>query len=220
MCIIDKCEFCSLETAKYPVLPKHLQDLDVSAMYQNLIYNGNFFYVKPDISPVVARHLLIIPKEHIFCMAELSESAKEEIMYIKDKIKQFYRQTGMTCLLFEHGCCEDRQPGSSCIHHAHLHTIPIREEEEKKLLLTTLRELGTNFIKKENTKGVPYLFLETENFDGRYWVDNIKRSQFFRILIAETIGEAQRSRWQNCLVNPEEREKSRKWLELCRGVHF
>lgn len=62
----DDCEFCSLKDGSEPTLPRDLQLLCTERLQQNLMYDGAEFYLKPDISPVVKGHLLIIPKNIIF----------------------------------------------------------------------------------------------------------------------------------------------------------
>ena len=197
----DDCEFCSLKDGSEPTLPRDLQLLCTERLQQNLMYDGAEFYLKPDISPVVKGHLLIIPKKHYFSILSLPIKDLEELNLIKQKIIDFYAKENKLCLFFEHGCCGETDTGSSCIHHAHLHSIPISLDDGRNIMREAIRLLGmpnTNMAEVENST---YLFMEIAGSSSLYWKDLIMRSQFFRILISETFGEFQRSRWHNCIIN-------------------
>ena len=213
MSINYQCEFCSLKQMDKPILPGHMQDINTEGLHNHLIYNGAFFYVKPDVSPVIENHLLIIPKSHVFCMKLLPEECKEEFDEVCQKIIDFYSTMGKGYFFFEHGCCSDREPGSACIHHAHLHAVPISKEQEKIIVMEVLNYLGIIFADSKQLEGKTYLYAKTERFGPKYWEDSVQRSQFFRIVVAKVIGDPNRARWQNCLVDDDERKKSVEWLK-------
>ena len=78
------CEFCNLQKNPGASLPEYLQDTPVDGLCQDIIYKGEYFYVKPDISPVVENHLLIIPQKHIFCMKDIPVEYEDELNEIKN----------------------------------------------------------------------------------------------------------------------------------------
>ena len=209
-----QCDFCNIPlTGKY-VLPDNMQDILVEGLCQTIIYNGEFFYVKPDISPVVENHLLIIPKEHIFCINDVPPCFFEELQDIKKRIIQYYDSIDMNYLFFEHGCCSEKEPGSSCIHHAHLHSIPLSIDNEKAIIQELVKVIGLPNTIPQEIKGKTYLYCESSTIGKQlFWTDDIQRSQLFRIIIANVTGHMQRARWQNCLINEAERKRSKKWLQ-------
>lgn len=211
----DQCEFCMLEKSYYPILPSNMQEIPVDNLCQDIIFTGDFFYVKPDISPVVENHLLIIPKKHVFCINDLSAIYKNELKDIKKRIIQYYNNNNMNYLFFEHGCCCEREPGSSCIHHAHLHAIPTTVDIEREIIKKVVSIVGFPTATPQKTT---YLYCESESTDKPlYWNDEVQRSQLFRIIIADIVGFPNRARWQNCLINETERKRSEIWLEKFKG---
>lgn len=209
----NRCEFCLLETNKGPILPENMQYIPVDGLFQDIIYNGSSFFVKPDISPIVENHILVIPKEHIFCMNDLSIDKLDEFNSIKRRIIQLFQKDKKGYIFFEHGCCNEKESGSACIHHAHTHAIPVSIDTERDIVKKVLSILGTPSYDSSVVKGIPYLSIESTSMDTTlYWPDIVYRSQFFRIIISEVTGNPQRARWQNCLINDNERERSKKWL--------
>lgn len=211
---VDNCEFCSLQKNEV-LLPSYLQNpctSNVGQIYQAILCNTKHFYVKTDISPVTEGHLLVIPKTHIFCMATIPSAYEDEFEEILHNIERFYYRKGANCLFFEHGCCNEKEPGSSCIHHAHLHAIPVSPTDEKTIIIEACKKLGTPLFSKSLVMDTGYLYLKTTCMNKAfYWKDEVKQSQFFRILISKTIGDIRRSRWQNCIVDEHERNVSAEW---------
>lgn len=211
---MKQCEFCDIPLSGRTVLPEYMQDIPVESLCQNILYNGDYFYVKPDISPVVEDHLLIIPKDHIFCINNIPSDYIEELNDIKQRIIRYYHSNKMNYIFFEHGCCSERNPGSSCIHHAHLHSIPITKENETNIIRRILNIIDLPNTKPQEITNLTYLYLESENSNKPfYWIDDVQRSQFFRIIIADITGHPNRARWQNCLIDEAERKRSEKWLQ-------
>lgn len=215
MCDINYyCEFCDLQKNQGASLPEYLQDTPVDGLCQDIIYKGEYFYVKPDISPVVENHLLIIPQKHIFCMKEVPVEYEDELNDIKNLIIHYFHNLRMNYLFFEHGCCNEKEPGSSCINHAHLHAIPVNNATEKAILREIIKKAGYPIVLPYKEKKATYLFLESSLVSKPlYWTDDIQRSQLFRIIIANITGHIRRARWQNCLIDEVERKRSEEWLQ-------
>ncbi len=201
-----------------PDLPETLQVPGFERLNQRLIYKGVGFLVKPDISPVVRNHFLVIPKDHHYSFRTVPAEDRQELEEIKNKIENFYRTTeGKNALFFEHGCCEEAQ-GSACIHHAHLHSVPVTPQEEKKIITRCIGELGIRVEKKEPGDCRSYLRIESSRSVPLFWEDTVNVSQLFRIMISDTVGEVKRAKWQNCILDPTERKKSEEWLRELAGV--
>lgn len=215
------CEFCCLEQSNNPILPDYLMEVDTDGIHQGIVYNGDNYLIKPDISPILENHFLIIPKKHVFCMnSSALNNSKDELRMVEKKLVEYYHGIGKGYLFFEHGCCSDKASGSSCIHHAHLHAIPVTLDQEKKIIHEVIKELGAPALSFKDVETMEYLYLETENAGSMYWADLARQSQLFRILISKTIGDVRRSRWQNCLVDEKQRQKSKEWLKKFEFFSF
>lgn len=214
------CEFCSSERMKGHIFPDYLQPFDTGRLRHSLIYDGTYFVVKPDISPIVKGHLLIIPKSHYYSMLSMPKEQMDELTSLKQKIVDYYLSFNKHFMFFEHGCCDDVESGSSCIHHAHLHAIPIDENLEKLVITNVLKELGCHTLQPQDVTKTVYLYMQTTLSPALYWKDEELHSQFFRIVIASISGNMQRARWQSCIINEKERKISEMWLEEIKGLKF
>lgn len=214
------CEFCSSERMNGSTFPDYLQIQGAERLKHELIYDGTYFVVKPDISPVVKGHLLIIPKKHYYSILSVPYDQLEELSLLKQRIIDYYTSLGKHYMFFEHGCCNDVENGSSCIHHAHMHAIPIDNNVEKQVFANVVRELGIYTQKPQDMARSVYLYMQTTCSPAMYWKDEKLHSQFFRIILAGILGNMQRARWQNCIVNDQERLISEKWLKDIRNLKF
>jgi len=209
---IKDCPFCSIQDKNLPDLPEILQVSGYEKLNQKLLYKGNSFAVKPDISPITLNHFLIIPYKHFYSFLSMQDKDESELKLIKDKIKVFYKlKMGMNFLFFEHGSCKNSK-GSTCIHHAHLHAIPLYLDEERNVILQCLKKFGTPMLTTDDLDLNNYLYLESYSSYPMYWVDSINTSQLFRIIISDILGVYKRSKWQNCILDSHERSVSESWL--------
>lgn len=207
----NDCPFCFLINKTLPDIPISLQVDGYEQLKQELIYKGNFVNVKPDVSPITKNHFLIIPINHYFSSLTIPPEEIEELNQVKKRIENFYfNEMDKICIYFEHGSCNDSK-GSACIHHAHIHSIPVDEVEGINLINYAIRILGTP-VSRDNIDINKYLYLESENSKPLYWSDSGNESQFFRRIIAEVLGFHNRTTWQGCILYPDQRELSYKWL--------
>lgn len=214
------CEFCSFDRMNGSIFPDYMQISETGCLKHELIYDGKYFVVKPDISPIVKGHLLIIPKKHYYSILSIPSEQLEEIYMLKQKIIDYYASQDKHFMFFEHGCCSEAETGSSCIHHAHLHAIPIDEKNERQILTNVVSELGFNTKKPHDLENSVYLYMQTTFSPALFWEDEKLHSQFFRIKLADIFGYIQRARWQNCIVNEKERLVSECWLNSIKNLKF
>lgn len=206
----DACPFCSLPNKIWADVPLTLQVNGYKELNQKLIYTSKNFNVKPDVSPLTKNHFLIIPVTHYFSSLSVAAEEQLELTNIKTKIKNFYKtQMGKDCLFFEHGSCNTE--GSACIHHAHIHSVPMDKAEQEHVSAYALRSLG-NPVTTSQININNYLNLETSDSKTLYWNDKKRESQIFRKIISDVLGYSSRANWQACILYPEEREISHKWL--------
>ena|GEM_PF-2666081 len=208
---LKDCPFCFLINKTLPDIPISLQVEGYKQLNQKLIYKGSGLNVKPDVSPITKNHFLIIPINHYFSSQVLPPSETEELALVKKKIESFYlTEMRKDTIFFEHGSCTDSK-GSSCVHHAHIHSVPIDKIDSANIINYAIRILGTprtvNEVDINN-----YLYLEPADSPPLFWNDSRGESQVFRRIISEILGSYDRSSWQGCILYTEQREISRKWL--------
>ncbi len=111
------------------------------SLTSRIAFSSDNFVVLPSVSPLVEGHVLLLPKDHITSLAQLTEDNKEEF----DSLLQFvYRKVGdlwARPIIFEHGVGNGRTGGCG-VTHAHLHIVPIPSVHKESLWSSIARELG------------------------------------------------------------------------------
>jgi diadenosine tetraphosphate (Ap4A) HIT family hydrolase len=104
-----------------------------------------------DMSPLVAGHLLLLPKTHYLSFSHVIDDHLPELMNFVETIAPLYRETFGELLVLEHGSSADGN-GNACITHAHWHLLPVDGAEVDRIIqadrlaytdLTDLAELGS-----------------------------------------------------------------------------
>jgi diadenosine tetraphosphate (Ap4A) HIT family hydrolase len=85
----------------------------------NILYQSEHFLLLADHAPVVAGHILILPRDHYTCYGAVPEPLDEEFLDLKALVTGFCRATYQDPVFFEHGIFHQT------VFHAHLHVIPI-----------------------------------------------------------------------------------------------
>jgi diadenosine tetraphosphate (Ap4A) HIT family hydrolase len=91
-----------------------------------IIDESENFVLIPDISPIVPGHSLIVTRSHSTCFARLPNQIMAEFVEFKRRSIAFVTQHFSRPFLFEHGSGSATPKSGACIHHAHLHLIPVR----------------------------------------------------------------------------------------------
>lgn len=173
------------------------------------LYDDDLFWVVCDVHPLIQGHILIIPKEHISTMANLSEDAfiKYGELYIKVKlfINALYGEVGT----FEHGII------GQTVFHAHTHFLPFNHNTEeiisdKKAFhkIYNLQEIKDEFAQKQK-----YLFFENKN---QMWLVDMKLGfpGFFRNIFAELLGAKERANWKKARENQKLMQQFKKDISV------
>ena len=103
----------------------------------NILLESELFVLIADISPLVQGHSLLIPKEHYPSFARLPNAYVEELRHFRRDCIAFISRQFCTPFLFEHGSGFLEPKSGACIHHAHLHVLPLAAPVEK-----WIREFG------------------------------------------------------------------------------
>lgn len=83
-----------------------------------LLHQTDAFYVIADYAPLTPGHLLLIPKQHVPCLAELPPGYDAEFESVKSLIAQFALETYGRLTFWENGIVGQSVP------HGHLHALP------------------------------------------------------------------------------------------------
>lgn len=162
------------------------------------LYDDDLFWVVCDAHPLVQGHILIIPKEHIPTMGNLSDDAFKKYVDLYKKVKLFVNAFYGEIGIFEHGIT------GQTVFHAHTHFLPFSHDTEeivsdKKALrnISSLEDLKNEFAQKKK-----YLFFENKN---QMWLIDTKLGfpRFFRDIFANLLGAKERANWKKTRENQE-----------------
>jgi diadenosine tetraphosphate (Ap4A) HIT family hydrolase len=136
-----RCIFCDIDFA------------DIISSYPN-------FYVKVGKAISTAGHVLIIPKKHFSCLAELPDELLLELDNIKHKVTRVVTEHFSRPFFIEYGIW------GQTVKHAHMHCIPIGNFDVLDENLKNGTTLGDNIKSVFNQDG-QYVYIEQ---NGKYQV--------------------------------------------------
>lgn len=186
-----------------------------------LLETDNFFVVC-DFHPLTEGHVLIIPKQHISCIAEYPKEMYEEFLMLYEKFETFVKATYGKVSTFEHG------KFGQTVFHSHVHILPftgspidiVPEGLDKLYEIKDIIEVRY-FLHKY--KG--YLFFSIED---RMWTvhADLAKPRFFRDRFANALKNPQRGNWKEMHINPqlmkqgeiEDTETQKKWKEYSQKI--
>src|SRR5579864_8803574 len=76
------------------------------------------FLLAADHAPLVEGHILIIPKSHYTCYGDVPGTLDEELLALKNEVRQFFARYYVPPVFWEHGIFRQT------VFHAHLHCFP------------------------------------------------------------------------------------------------
>ena len=136
---------------------------------EDILWDSGNFYVKVGVGILAPGHVMLLPKMHLDCFAQLPKQLRKEFLSIKDKLFNKIASAFNEPMVYEHGVY-----GQS-IKHAHLHFLPssnshynlenIKENIFKSLKSTRIENMFqiTDVFRNESS----YFYLEQ---NGRKWV--------------------------------------------------
>jgi diadenosine tetraphosphate (Ap4A) HIT family hydrolase len=156
------------------------------------LYETANFFVACDQHPLVAGHVLILPKQHLSCIAEYPDALHKDFLVEYDKIKAFVKQEFGAVSTFEHG-----KFGQS-VFHSHVHLIPFSGEPEDivpegERHLSPIDDLLQ--LKDAFAKDGGYLFF---SIGDRKWIvdPSLQMPRFFRDRVAVALNKSARGDWK------------------------
>jgi diadenosine tetraphosphate (Ap4A) HIT family hydrolase len=84
----------------------------------DILKETSHFRLATDVAPLVEGHLLIIPKEHYACYGAVPARLDEELLALKQAVRDFFAQYYAPPVFWEHGIFRQT------VFHAHLHCFP------------------------------------------------------------------------------------------------
>ncbi|MBE5755094.1 MAG: HIT domain-containing protein [Clostridiales bacterium] len=170
------CPFCELD------------DKDIS---NTIIEATESFLILPTKGSLCDGYLLVIPKQHLNSMNELSHEQKQELIFVLKKHREkFYEVYGKYPFFFEHGSAgENAEASSKSVTHAHIHIVNhnFKNENEIKEQINLKRVSEEEFFENKKANYISYISPEFEFFISY----NFKPvSQQMRIYIANDLGLA------------------------------
>ncbi|MGY2082866.1 HIT family protein [Blastococcus sp. SYSU DS0539] len=144
-----------------------------------------------DLSPLTEGHALLLPIEHHLNFATVLDRHGEEVAEFLEYVSGVYRSEYGNLTVLEHGSAT-AMLGSACIHHAHLHLLPIDGSAVDSVMtrdglipedLSRLADLANRAMEDE-----PYFLRFDESTVRLYGIGTFRASQYLRSVSAEVIG--------------------------------
>ena len=186
---------------------------------EDILWDSGNFYVKVGVGILAPGHVMLLPKMHLDCFAQLPKQLRKEFLSIKDKLFNKIASAFNEPMVYEHGVY-----GQS-IKHAHLHFLPssnshynlenIKENIFKSLKSTRIENMFqiTDVFRNESS----YFYLEQ---NGRKWVIHTKDQPegkfIFRKEFARLTGLYGLEAWQN--MPESEKQRNKLWVDETKKI--
>ena len=186
---------------------------------QDIIRESKNFFVKVGVGILAPGHVMLVPKHHISCFAELPIQLRKEFLAVKEEISNELKSNFSDPIVYEHGIY-----GQS-INHAHVHFVPSKNRHYK------LKNLKENLFKGLKStlidspfeivnifkEGGSYFYLEEK---GKKWIfhtkDQPKGKFIFRKEFARLTGLYGLEDWR--LISKEEKQRNLLWIKTTKKM--
>lgn len=185
----------------------------------NIIWESKGFFVKVGIGILAPGHVMIVPKMHISCFAELPQKLIKEFLLLKKDIYEKIKSNFSKPIIYEHGVY------AQSIKHAHLHFVPCKGEyyDLKNIRKNIFISLSSGYvedifeIRKIFKKEGSYFYLEE---DSRKWIFHTKglpeRKYTFRKEFVRLTGLHGLADWRSM---PEEgKRRNAIWVNMTKEI--
>ncbi len=131
---------------------------------ESFIAETDNFFIYIGKGLITAGHVLLIPKKHYKCLAELSKNEIDEFYNLKERVYNVLSDNFSSPFYLEHGIF-----GQS-IKHAHMHAIPTTGNGYsnvnivEELVLPAIDKLGMPYVKMNDFSDLQKVYME----DGQY----------------------------------------------------
>jgi len=168
----------------------------------SIITGDDWFYLAPDIAPMMDGHLLLVSCEHIVSFGGLPPDFDDAIAKYTGFVSRLFESTyGAAPVFFEHGGGSNGDAGA-CIDHAHWHCVPGSAD-----IITSMVEArfgkgnpaDVDALRSLRSNNRNYLYVRYASGEGRAFPVEMVPSQFFRQVLAATTNE-EAWRWRSTLT--------------------
>lgn len=155
------------------------------------------FHIVCDAHPLEEGHVLIIPKDHLECIANYSPELFEEFSNLYSDVEKFVKSNYRSVATFEHG------KFGQTVFHSHIHLMPFTKSPEMVVPegnqylrnLDSLKDLYDVYVREGG-----YLFFSVG--DKKWTVDpSLAEPRFFRDRFAKALGRSERGNWKQAHDN-------------------
>lgn len=208
------CPFCKSTRFKN----NKLADLPAE---DTILFENENIYVQVDISPLCLGHILIITNDHYLNFFETSNEIKKDVIKIKDKIKEIYKQVyNADVLFFEHGSAQSGYAGAS-INHAHLHCIPYKFDISDSLYNLLGEPIECDILSSYDFNNeFSYIYLESEQNGNLIYKVNKLPSQFLRRLLSVNYGNNEYLWQEKCRTEDNKKNLNQTISDLKNKLFF
>ena len=157
-----------------------------------IVAESDHFVAFVDLAPLVAGHLLVVPRVDVPAFAALSSTAWQDWEDFRETLFTALAAHWTNPVSLEHGSTESMQ-GGACISHAHLHLLPAEID-----VVSEIRADGIQLSEINDQRDIParpgeerpYLYAgAADGSAGFAWVDQIQiPRQYVRKLAARALG--------------------------------
>lgn len=146
------------------------------------------FVAIPSLGGLSLGHVLIVPKDHYWRMADLPPGLEQEYAAFQSQVIRRLEQTfGAPVHRFEHGSDASGLSTPCTIAHAHLHLLPAAVEVSQPLTQKyTWRSIDPQQLRAESKSG-QYLFYRSPSGQAQIANGSTFTSQYLRKVFAEAL---------------------------------
>jgi len=156
-------------------------------------------YVIPTLSPIVANHVLIIPKTHVTSRLQLDPASREQLTAAENYVRKVLASPANTVMTFEHGIGIGMTGGCG-VSHLHVHMMPLEchvaERAQSLLQQSKLGEGSAGLLYLSSRDSYVYMRCDTAGILSTLVRTGDFPSQFLRNLIEDASGMP-RTNWRD-----------------------
>lgn len=155
------------------------------------------FVVIPDIGPIVEGYCLIVSKEHVSAMAFLPDEKQQELLVVKNVIREALLVSYGKSIVFEHGEVTFARNAGACIDHAHMHIVPTSIDFLTRPTDIQFEEILHPSRLKDYVSNRGYLYYENQS--GRAFLSLVDHcaQQYFRRKLSTCLGNGVDWNWRD-----------------------
>ena len=192
---------------------------DFDKIKRDILWSSGNFYVKVGVGILAPGHVMLLPKMHLDCFAQLPMQLRKEFFSIKDNLLNKVKSSFNEPIIYEHGVY-----GQS-IKHAHLHFLPSRSSHHN------LENIKENIFKSLKSTRIDKMFKIADVFrnegsyfyleqSGKKWVIHTKNQEEgkfkFRKEFARLTGLYALEDWQ--AIPKTEKQKNEIWVNATKKI--